>query len=148
MDSTTMITDIARKRFWAEPQISATLMRDHATPPFWTECLTALGNKMHLRQLAEISWKGELTEIQAPIKYLTTFKIFRQNKTPLKLICHMNMWYECWLYMMTPKVINNWKIVSWQSVIPGSQRRFSPKYSHYKLYSSAYIYMRLHFFFC
>ena len=62
MDSTTMITDIARKRFSAEPQISATLMRDHATPPFWTECLTALGNKMHLRQLAEISWKGELDQ--------------------------------------------------------------------------------------
>ena len=55
-----MITDIVRKRFWAEPQISATLMQDHTTPPLWTECLTALGKKMHLRQLAEISWKGEL----------------------------------------------------------------------------------------
>ena len=33
---------------------------DHAPPPSWTECLTALSNKLHSRQLAEISWKGEL----------------------------------------------------------------------------------------
>ena len=32
---------------------------DHAPPPSWTECLTALSNKLHSRQLAEISWKGE-----------------------------------------------------------------------------------------
>ena len=70
MDSTTIITDIARKRFWAEPQISATLMRDDATPPFWTECLTALGNKMHSRQLAEISWKGELQELRQNINHM------------------------------------------------------------------------------
>ena len=33
---------------------------DHAPPPSWAECLTALSNKLHSRQLAEISWKGEL----------------------------------------------------------------------------------------
>ena len=54
-----------RKRFGAEPQTSTTLMSltmqgsDHATRPFWTECLTAVSNKLHSRQLAEISWKGE-----------------------------------------------------------------------------------------
>ena len=59
MDSITMITDMARKIFGAEPQISATSMPDHATPPFWTERLTVLSYKMYSRQLAEISWKGE-----------------------------------------------------------------------------------------
>ena len=68
-----MITDIARKRFWAEPQISATLMRDHTTPPFWTECLTALGNKIHLRQIAEISWKGELCTALMTVAALRRF---------------------------------------------------------------------------
>ena len=33
MDSINMITDMSRKRFRAEPQISATLMPDHAR--FW-----------------------------------------------------------------------------------------------------------------
>ena len=56
-----MITDMARKRFGAEPQIRATLMHDHATPPIWTECLTVHSNKIHSRQLTEILWKGELS---------------------------------------------------------------------------------------
>ena len=65
MNIITMITDMLRKRFGAEPQTGATLMpltmpgSDHATPPFWTECLTAVSNKLHSRNLAEISWKGE-----------------------------------------------------------------------------------------
>ena len=49
------------------PQISAILMPDHVTLPFRTECLTALGNKMHSRHLAEISWKGELRVAHAPV---------------------------------------------------------------------------------
>ena len=63
MDSITMITDVSRERFGAEPQISATLMRDHAMMPFWTECLTEHVNKLHSRQLVEISWKGELCPV-------------------------------------------------------------------------------------
>ena len=30
-------------------------------PPFGTECLTAVSNKLHSRNLAEISWKGEFS---------------------------------------------------------------------------------------
>ena len=63
--SITMITDMLRKRFGAEPQTVTTLMpltmrgSDHATPSFWKECLTAVNNKLYSRHLAEISWKGE-----------------------------------------------------------------------------------------
>ena len=45
---------------YAPPWCMAMRGSDHAPPPSWTECLTALSNKLHSRQLAEISWKGEL----------------------------------------------------------------------------------------
>ena len=65
MNSITMITDMLRKRFGAEPQTGTTLIpltmqgSDYATPPFWTECWTAVSNKLHSGHLAEISWKAE-----------------------------------------------------------------------------------------
>ena len=43
----------------APPWCLTTRGSDHGTPPFWTECLTALSNKLHSRQQVEISWKGE-----------------------------------------------------------------------------------------
>ena len=56
---------------------------DHAPPPSWAECLTALSNKLHSRQLAEISWKGELTLRR---------KIFKMKhkkvRAPINLTCH------------------------------------------------------------
>ena len=57
-----MITNMARKGFGAEPQISTTLMPDHTMAPFWTQCLIVHSNKMRSRQLTEISWKGEFSQ--------------------------------------------------------------------------------------
>ena len=82
MDNTTMITDMSRKIFGAEPQVSATSMPGLATRSsvhtmlsFWTGYLTAHSNKLHSRQLAKISWKGEFAACVATAQ----LKHYRQN---------------------------------------------------------------------
>ena len=58
------------------PNISATLSPDNAPPPFWTECLTALGNK---RPLAPSS--GDFVEGWISMQMC---KIFWHTSTPWK----------------------------------------------------------------
>ena len=80
------------------PNISATLSPDNAPPPFWTECLTALGNKRPLApssgDLVEgwINWSVSIPEA----KYALDIHVWGFERYLLELNLFALLFYNNW----------------------------------------------------